>query len=198
MITLQRLPDDDSGFLEQMQWIIFGCLGQYQPAELYVIRIRDFFDYKWCYFSGKKLGAAGVSSFGDLTLPPFVPNRVISQDHYDRVGTSGDVYKASDSAPLHILQPSEANFKRFIRRTMNNGTAIWISGGSRATGRGSIMVYNVTPEIKFGWHATFLKKAGWQIEKVTFTSKALVEGLRDSGANPRGVAIGEQSSPGGP
>jgi hypothetical protein len=182
MDSIPRLHEDDPGFLDQVQWIITGCIGQYRPAEVYVIRIRDFFDYKWCYFSGKTLGALGVAKFCDLTLPPFVPNRVISQTHYDRVGTNRGVYEASDAPPLHIHQPSEANFKRFIRRTTNDGTAIWFSSASRATGRGSIMVYNVTPDIKFGWHVTLLKKAGWQIGKVTFTSKALVEALRDSGS----------------
>ena len=45
------------------------------------------------------------------------------------------------------------------------------------------MVYNVSPGMKFGWHATFLKKAKWQLEKATFTSKTLVEGLCNSGAS---------------
>lgn len=180
MITLQRTQEDDPGFLDQAEWIVAGCVDHYSPAELYVIRIRDWFDYKWCYFSGKALGAVGVSKFCDLTLPPFVPNRVIAQQHYNRVAIKK--YELSNASPLHIRQRSEENFKRFIRRTTNDGTIIWFSSGSRATGRGSIMVYNVSPEMKFGWHATFLKKAKWQLEKATFTSKALVEALRDSGA----------------
>jgi hypothetical protein len=184
MIAIQSSREDDPGFIEQVQWILTGCIKQYGPAEVYVIRIRDFFDYKWCYFSGKTFGAVGVSKFCDLTLPPFVPNRIISQDHYKRVGTSGGIYEASHALPLHRYQTSEENFKRFIRRTTNDGTAFWFSSGSQKAGRGSIMVYNVTPDIKFGWHITLLKKAGWQIEKVTFTSKALVEALRSSGSNP--------------
>lgn len=55
------------------------------------------------------------------------------------------------------------------------------------------MVYNVTPDVKFGWHITLLKKAAWQVEKVTFTSKALIEALRDSGLNPQGGAGGRRS-----
>jgi hypothetical protein len=181
MITLQRSHDDDAGFLDRVQWIVSGCIKQYKPAEVYIIRIRDWFDYKWCYFSGKMIGAVPLSKFVDLTLPPFVPNRVVSQDHYDHVADG--VYEASDAPPLHIRQPSEANFKRFIRRTTNDGTAIWFSTGSKATGRGSVMVYNVSPDMKFGWHVTFLRKAHWQIEKVTFTSKAVIEGLLNLGSN---------------
>jgi hypothetical protein len=194
MISIPRLHQDDPGFLDQVEQIITGSIGQYRPAEVYIIRIRDFFDYKWCYFSGKTLGAVGVSKFCDLTLPPFVPNRVITQAQYDRVGTKRSVYEASDAPPLHIHQHSEANFKRFISRTTNDGTAIWYSSASRVTGRGSIMVYHVTPDIKFGWHVTFLKNADWQIGKVRFTSKALVEALPHWGSSPHGGANGRQPS----
>ena len=181
MITLERLRDDDDGFADKAQWLVTGCLKEYKPAELYVTRIRDWFDYKWCYFSGKMIGAVSLHKFVDLTLPPFVPNRVVSQDHYDEIAQG--VYEASDAPPLHIRQTSEANFQRFIRRTTNNGTLIWISTGSKASGRGSVMVYNVSPDMKQGWHVTFLRKADWQIEKVTFTSKAIIESLLKMGSN---------------
>src|ERR1035438_4198422 len=181
MITIHKSQEDDPSFVDEVQGIVAGCLDQYKPAEVYVIRIRDWFDYKWCYFSGKTLGALGVSKFCDLTLPPFVPNRVLAQDHCVRLLVDSDVHELSDAPPLHIQQTSEANFKRFIRRATNDGTIFWFSSRSTSTGRGSIMVYNVTPNIKFGWHVTFLKKAKWQIEKVTSTSKSLVKSLRDTG-----------------
>lgn len=181
MIMIHNSKEDDASFLDEVRWIIGGCLDQYRPAEIYVIRIRDWFDYKWCYFSGKRLGAFGVSNFGDLTLPPFVPNRVLAQEHYDRKSMSDGIYELSDAPQLHIRQTSGANFNRFIRRSTNNGTIIWFSSGSHSTGRGSMMVYNVSPEIKFGWHVTFLKKTEWQIEKVSFTSRSAVEALRNLG-----------------
>ncbi|MEO6033908.1 MAG: hypothetical protein ABIQ35_01505 [Verrucomicrobiota bacterium] len=189
MITIKSLPEDDPSFIAEVEWIIAGCLGEYKPKEVYVVRIRDVFDYKWCYFSGKTLGALGVSNFRDLTLPPFVPNRVLDQDHYDRVLADDDDYELSDAPPLHIRQNSEANFKRFIRRTTNDGTIIWFSSGSGSVGRGSFMAYHVSSNIKFAWHVTFLKKKGWQIQKVRFTSKALVEGLRDLGFNKFKVGL---------
>ncbi|MGB8354133.1 MAG: hypothetical protein WCD79_09625 [Chthoniobacteraceae bacterium] len=183
MITIQPRHEDDPSFLDQVRWIVAGCVDQYKPAEVYIIRIRDLFDYKWCYFSGKTLGTLGVHSFYDLTLPPFVPGRVICQDHYERVEADGGIYKASDAPLLHIHQRSEANLKRVIRKTTNQGTIFWYSSGSTVAGRGSLMVYNVSPSMKFGWHVMFLKKSIWQIEKVTFISKPLVEGLRASGCD---------------
>jgi hypothetical protein len=155
MNHVDRLGDDDPDFIDQIRWIFAGCLAEYRPAEFYVVRIRDWFDYKWCYFTGKVLGAVGVSRFPDLTLPPFVPNRVLSQDHYDRVGPDGLEYERSDAPPLHIHQHSESNFRRFIRRITNDGTFLWYSNGSLASCRGSMMVYNVSPEIKFGGTSRF-------------------------------------------
>ncbi len=46
-----------------------------------------------------------------------------------------------------------------------------------------MMVYHVMPNLKFGWHVTFMKKTEWQFEKITFTSKPVVEALRKSGQN---------------
>jgi hypothetical protein len=159
MITIRRAHDDDPGFVSHVRSILVGCLYEYNPAEVYVVRIRDWFDYKWCYFSGKVLGAIGVSDFRDLTLPPFVPNRVLSQDHYVRCAPDSNVYEPSDASPVHIHQGSEANHGRFIRRTMKNGAMMWYSSGSMATGRGSIMVYSVfSSDLKFGWHITLMKR----------------------------------------
>ena len=192
MITIRRAHDDDPGFLLHVQSILVGCLYEYSPAEAYVIRIRDWFDYKWCYFSGKALGAIGVSDFRNLTLPPFVPNRVMSQDHYVRAATDTNAYESSEAPALHIHQASGANKQRFIRRTMNNGAMMWFSSGSMTTGRGSIMVYSVfSSNLKFGWHITLMKKCEWQIDKVTFTSRSLVEGLRDLGS--RMIAAADDS-----
>jgi hypothetical protein len=188
VITINKTQEDDSGFVDEVRYVVAGCLQEYKPKEVYIIRIRDWFDYKWCYFSGKKLGAVGVSRFRDLTLPPFVPNRVLKQAHYSLSQTGGGEYEISEAIPLHIQQTSEANFKRLTRHATNDGTIIWYSSGSVSTCRGSIMVYNVTPNMKFGWHATFLKKDKWQIEKATFISKSLIKSLRGSGFKSSQIA----------
>ncbi len=192
MIIIRGHEDDDPGFLDRVRSILAGCLADYRPAEVYLVRIRDWFDYKWCYFSGKRLGALGLSDFCNLTLPPFVPNRVLSQNHYVCASTDGDVYEPSEAPPLHIHQASEANFRRLIRRITNGGAMMWYSSGSRTTGRGSIMIYCVfSPALKFGWHVTLLKKAEWQIDKATFISKSLVDRLSESGA--RMIATANES-----
>jgi hypothetical protein len=190
MITLRTDHNDDPDFLTQVRSILVGCLHEYAPDEVYIIRIRDWFDYSWCYFSGKRLGAIGFSDFRNLTLPPFVPKRVLSQDHYACATTDGNAYASSPAPPLHIHQASESNLRRHIRRVMSDGMMMWFSSGSMATGRGSIMVYSVFSQtLKFGWHATLLKKAEWQIDKTTFTSRTLVEGLRASGSRIIATAV---------
>ena len=48
MFSLTSLADDDPGYIDQVRRIFAGCLIEYHPAEFYVIRIRNWFDYKWC------------------------------------------------------------------------------------------------------------------------------------------------------
>jgi hypothetical protein len=88
---------------------------------------------------------------------------------------------------------------------MSNGAIMWFCSASMATGRGSLMVYSVfSSNLKFGWHITLMKKAEWQIDKVTFTSRSLVEGLRDLGSriihtadNSPAVTLADQAAIGG-
>ena len=189
MITIRSTQDDDPAFLCHVRSIFVGCLYEYSPAEAYVVRIRNWFDYRWCHFSGKSLGALGVSIFATSHCLPSC--RIASCPRITTsAATDSNAYEPSDAPPLHIHQRSEANQRRFIRRTMNNGAMMWFSSASMATGRGSLMVYCVfSSNLKFGWHITLMKKAEWQIDKVTFTSRPLVEGLRDLGS--RMIAIAE-------
>ncbi len=138
MITIHRSHGDDPGFLDQVEWIVTDRVDQYKPAELYVIRIRDWFDYKWCYFSGKAVGAVGVKKFCDLTLPPFVPNRVIAQEHYDRVATNNDNYELSNAPRLHIATNGgilHSTVIRIMKTKTKNPTAVRETTAKRLASR---------------------------------------------------------------
>lgn len=82
MIPLDRLECDDPELMDLVEVDRPRLHIGIKPAEVYTVRIRDWFDSKWCYFSGQTLGTLGISDFANLTLPSFVPNRVMRQDHY--------------------------------------------------------------------------------------------------------------------
>lgn len=177
MMSLHTQADDDADFVEVVRALLLGCVKNSRPAEVYVIHVRDYFDPKWCYFSGKTLGALGVSKFKTLTLPPFVPNRVLTQKHYRQDEDRKMGYRESEAAPLHIHQPSDENFRRHLRRTTNDGLLCWYSSGSVDSQRGSVMVYQVDPKLKWGWHVTYEKREGWRLDRATWIPKTSVEKL---------------------
>jgi hypothetical protein len=176
---LASMKDDDASFLALVNRAVDRTLQQFHPADVYLVRTDHWFDQKWLGFSGKMLGALGVTK-RRLTIPPFVPNRVISQETYSsNKGTSS--YRHSDAPPLHLAQPSRQNLTRFVDRVTKSGVFIWFSGGTQQAGMGSIMAYVVAGDSQSAWYASFQRATTWQINKVSGLSKSelvhLTEGL---------------------
>ena len=70
--------DDAADFIAEVQGLVDGLLRHYAPRTVVLIKIDNFFGSRWLRFSGKALGALGVWK-KRLNVPPFVPNRVVSQ-----------------------------------------------------------------------------------------------------------------------
>jgi hypothetical protein len=99
-------PDatDDPGFLAKVRGILFHVVELQAPSDLYVVRVRNWFDYKWVGFGGKVIGAVGRFP-AELTIPPFKPNRVLLESTFSR-NPSGEYAQVHDAAKLHIDIPS--------------------------------------------------------------------------------------------
>jgi hypothetical protein len=69
-IGIQPDVDDAPGFIAKVEGLASGIVGRYQPTSLILIKINNWFSMKWLRFSGKTLGAAGVST-PTLSVPPF-------------------------------------------------------------------------------------------------------------------------------
>lgn len=63
--------------------LIGGLVKEFQPKELYVCRVDNWFDSKWLNFSGKTLGAVPMWK-KEVTIPPFHPNRIVGEALFDR------------------------------------------------------------------------------------------------------------------
>jgi hypothetical protein len=68
--------DDDAEFLEQVRLCIDWVTQVHRPPELFLIKIDNWFGPNWLRFSGKCLGAIAIWK-DRLTIPPFVPHRVL-------------------------------------------------------------------------------------------------------------------------
>src|SRR5208283_2277291 len=77
-MTITPSVDDAPAFVEAVRALTVGLLCTYAPPSVIVIKIDNFFGWRWLRFSGKWLGLLSIRN-KKLNVPPFVPNRVVSQ-----------------------------------------------------------------------------------------------------------------------
>jgi hypothetical protein len=169
MLSIVPIKKDDASFLVLVEIIANGTIHQFHPADVFLVRTDHWFDQKWLAFSGQVLGAVGVAT-RRLTIPPFVPNRVVSQDAYALDEAAGS-YVHTEAPLLHLVQTSRENLTRFIDRITKSGMFVWFSGGTQQASTGSIMVYVVAGDSQSAWYASFHRSTTWQVNKVSGLSK---------------------------
>ncbi len=161
--------DDDIKFIRQVGNLINGAIQTYEPLEIFVVKIDNWFDSKWAGFSRKILGALAIRDFQNLTIPPFVPNRVMHQNLYCRGDKNTMKFEKKESKPLHIKQSSSNNFGRFIKNLTDSAIFVWYSGSTLKNKQGSVMIYWVKDQMAFGWYVAFaLKNEDWELGRTAF------------------------------
>jgi hypothetical protein len=159
MIQLAHGSSDDAGFIHLVTRTAEIVVKRYPPSALYVLRINNWFDAKWVGFSGKVLGAVPFWQ-RDVTLPPFVPNRVESQQYWEH--DSGKFISIDAIKPLHRRQPSNSNLQRRLADVAPGASFIWYSGKTAANSRGSMMVYIADRDSYWTWYAGLKKADEWR------------------------------------
>lgn len=161
MITLS--DNDDPRFIAIAGRLLDAAITESRPAEIYLIRIDQWFDAKWLNFSGKTLGALSVWR-GPTTIPPFHPHRVTHECHFTTSAESGSIVTAPAS-PLHISQPSSRNLTRSIAKVSPSAVFLWFSSSTRDLDRGSMMLYRSYGDDVFSWYASFHRSPTWRLDR---------------------------------
>lgn len=165
MITLNAIESDDPAFVKLITAVLNGAVLRYNPTEIYVVQIDGWFDHKWLAFSGKVMGAMGVSMHR-LTVPPFHPHRVSRQSYYRVDSSTPGEYRMLPAEALHIEQWSESNLRRMIRHISGEGLFLWYSGDTKSGDRGNVLVYKTDAERELGWYVSFKKDLEWRVNRV--------------------------------
>lgn len=181
-MKLITTPEDDPAFAEVVTSILRSVVAQSTPQIVTVIQIDNLFDHEWLKFSGKFIGAVGVWE-RELTLPPFNPKRVKSQQVY-RLGESAG-YEELEAQLLHVEQPSPQNLYRRVKRATHSGVFAWWSGSSLEIGKGSLMVYTQIGDQSSAWFASFERDSEWRLNKTKGISIEVMKSLM--GLKERGV-----------
>src|SRR5882762_8544429 len=96
--------DDALEFVQQVEQVANGVILRHAPVALVLVKIDNWFGSNWLGFSGKAVGAIGIWNkpynrpADDLRIPPFVPNRVVSQRKfskptYEEVDEGGPIHR---------------------------------------------------------------------------------------------------------
>jgi len=157
-MTISLAPDDAPAFIEEVRTLVAGLLRTYAPPSLLVVKIDNFFGRRWLRFSGKLLGAVGMWK-KDLTVPPFVPNRVVSQKAF--VGPNYD--EASFAKPIHIKAESKDALRRYVADVAPGALIVWYSGNSSGSGQGALMAYVPTADDYWPIYVRWENRDLWRV-----------------------------------
>ena len=177
MIEWAASEGDDIGFLEIAARTVNGALADLQVCEVYLVRIDNWFDFKWLgWWSSWKHG-----ELTELCVPAFNPNRVRSQDHFVWDVDSSRWIAAGHGTPLHVHQLGlQLSNRRMLRTVSKSAAFIWYSGNTLANRVGSLMVYQSGAE-DYAWYAGFAKKDRWIVGDGNRISRSELKSFDDRG-----------------
>lgn len=160
LIVLSPQPDDAPEFIARAKAVINGMVRRYEPPALILVKINNWFDVKWLRFSGKMLGAVPFHKY-QLTLPPFVPNRVVLQRRF-----VAPLFQETDPGPsVHKKISSSNALTRWMADVPGAPAIAWYSGKSEDTGHGAVMVYAPVLGRYVAWYAAWAREAAWQVKQ---------------------------------
>ena len=152
--------NDAEGFVAVVNKVLDGLLHQVRPRSLVVIAIDTWFGRKWLGFSGLPIPHVAAYYRAEKTrIPPFVPNRVVSQRRFE----SPRYEEISSGAPIHQKSLSAHAVKRKASEVAPNALLIWYSGESKRNKRGSLIAYIPEGRSYRYWYAQWRDLNGWNI-----------------------------------
>ena len=156
MIRAVAEDGDASDFIANVNSVLFGISSAYVPPEIILVKINNWFGPRWLRFSGKTLGALGIWK-QNLTVPPFVPNRVVWQRRF----ASPSYDEGASDPQIHISAPGEEALSRRLAQVAPGAALVWFSGTTDPNGRGAIMAYVPVPNSYWVWYVGFSAKGKW-------------------------------------
>ncbi len=178
-IELPINDGDDAAFVRYVDRLLTRAVMAAQPEKVYIVRLDNWFGSRWYGFHGKILGAVGFHNkrgYKRFIVPPFVPERVLSETCYERAG--GEYVPIEVPERLAIHQKGGDNLKRWLDLFTTSGLLIWYSGNSASRDNASAMLYVNTPNATDAWYCGVRRDDGrWRFQKgIGITKREFDEG----------------------
>jgi hypothetical protein len=167
--------NDSEIFIVQVDALTNGILGKHTPESLILIKVNSWFGSRWLRFSGKTLGALGVRR-DNLSVPPFVPSRIVSQRRF----AAPNYLEIAGGQPLHRKVRSGDAILRRIAAIEPGAAVLWYSGNSKITGHGSAMAYVPASDSYSCCYISWADGGAWHVEETIGISHQELSFLTDS------------------
>lgn len=181
----KTFSQDDTNFIDMANAIILGISIKYNINTIRIYRIDNWFSSKWLGFSHKILGAIGVHSGNNLTIPPFVDNRLTAQSKFIFVEKTKTYMYEGIGEDIHHIGTSSDNRHNKITEVAPKNALFWFSGNSKTNNRGSIMGYVPSVDCEYGYwgfYLAFSKNSEWKaVEKINCSDELLVAMIETNG-----------------
>jgi hypothetical protein len=175
MIELKTAEPDDPQFIEIASQILNSAINCYEPNEVYVVHLDNWFNHKWNAFAAVIDLQLGIWKLDSLRKPPFNPNRIMSQSYFHVDDVSKAVYVEGEAPILHTRRSSYWNLHKRLKDLTHSGLFMWYSGNTKSNESGSLMVYYIGKGEPVHWYVSFYKKQEWQMNKIQDLSKKVLE-----------------------
>jgi len=171
-IKIKTLEGDSVDFIHILEELVNRLITRDVIAEIKLIKIKNWFDHKWLNYSGKGIVHFTETTHPDkialknfwrdkVTVPPFTPNRIVSEIRYHRVQTGNKMFEKG----LHNWQRSTDNQNNQNDNKSDNGLFIWYSSDTEKNQQGSIMGYRVDLDDLDTWYVSVENRNGWTVTK---------------------------------
>lgn len=182
-MRIEAQSDDSPEFVSAVEQTTRGIFHQVGPSTLLLMKIDNWFGFRWLGFCGKLLGIAGVhcrlpkARARQFTIPPFVPARVVSQRRF----VAPDFQEQPAGEPLHKSIPSSKALRRKAVVEIPDTAMIWFSGGTANNDRGSLMVYMPIGAEYWAWYVAFRRTdSGWTLSELRGITKEQLRQFQSS------------------
>lgn len=175
---------DANDFIIDLNKIVGKLIDKKEVNEVCLIRIKNWFDHKWLNYSGKSVvefrGGAGLidSSLNNewrekITVPPFNPNRVLSELFFRIEPTHNKLFEKN----LHKKKESNGNIHNRISAYTKSGMFVWYSSNTEINQKGSLMIYIVQDDNIKTFYVSFVNNNGWKINQTKNISATELENI---------------------
>lgn len=177
---------DDKTYLAAVCGLVASLASSQKPTDIYVTRVRKWFDRKWLRYSGRgRVAFHGWDRIDtaldalwrqNLTFPPFSPKQIGTQVHW-RKRSDGSYGGVANPRWIHKreLRHSADNLNNRVADFTDSGLFVWFTSNTQNNAHGSILVYSVAGKAAHGWYASVKQEDGWRIDKVDGIDRASVE-----------------------